>query len=246
MDYKIWDIHVHNWSVFADPDIFERHLKETGVDHLTLLGPLTGGLDPSPLDVERSNTSTVDYITRFGPRVSGLCYVNPSHPEHALNEWLRCETRGMIGLKIWVGTLCDDHRVDPVLRDVFSKGRPVIIHAWRKTDGNLPGESNADHVVRLAKRHPTGKIVMAHMAGDWEYGLKAVRDFPNIWVDFAGTINEAGAYEMAIREVGEDRILFGTDGPADYYHCLARVLKASITGRAKRKILFENAQRLFS
>lgn len=246
MDYRVWDIHVHNWAGFADPDVFARHLKETGVDRLTLLGPLTGGVDPSPIDVERSNASTLDYTKRFGPCVSGLCYVNPTYPEHALAEWQRCAALGMIGLKIWVSTLCDHRKVEPVLLDVFSQDRPVLIHAWRKSGGNLPGESTADHVARLAKRHPTGKIIMAHMAGDWEYGLKAIRDLPNVWVDFAGTINEAGAYEMAVKELGEDRVLFGTDGPADYYHCLARVLNASIPEEAKRKILFENSQTLFS
>jgi len=237
---------VHNWDCFANPATFARHLKETGVERLTLLGPLEGGLNPSPVQIEQSNARTLDYMRRFGPRVSGLCYVNPAHSEHALAEWQRCASLGMIGLKLWVSIFCDDRRVDPVLQDVFAKDRPVLIHAWRKRDGNLPGECTADHVVRLAKRYPAGKIIMAHMAGDWEYGIKAVRDLANVWVDFAGTINEAGAYEMAVKELGENRILFGTDGPADYYHCLARVLNASLTSRAKRKILFGNADQLFS
>jgi len=244
-EFKIWDMHVHNWGCFASPDVLSRHLEETHVDRVTLLGPLEGGVNPSPAEVARSNDRTLAFVERFAPRVNGLCYINPEYPEHALAEWGRCRSRGLIGLKIWVATLCDDAKLEPVLQEVLAQQCPVLIHAWRKVDGNLPGESSADHVARLAARYPTGKFIMAHMAGDWEYGLKAVRHLPNVSVDFAGTVNEAGAYEMAVSELGDDRILFGTDGPADFFHCLARVRHATISMNSKRKILFENASRLF-
>jgi hypothetical protein len=81
---------------------------------------------------------------------------------------------------------------------------------------------------------------MAHIGGDWEYGVKAIRDCANVRVDFAGSVNEWGAYEMAVRELGEDRVIFGTDMPADYLENLGRVLQGSFPDDVQAKILAGN------
>ena len=49
---------------------------------------------------------------------------------------------------------------------------------------------------------------MAHMGAQFEHGLHAVADCPNVAVDYAGTVNEKGAYETALRLLGPDRIVF--------------------------------------
>jgi predicted TIM-barrel fold metal-dependent hydrolase len=244
--YKVWDVHVHNWLSLATLDAFEAFLAETGVSMVTVLGPLLGGYEPSPLEVENSNNRTLECMRRFPSQVRGLCYVNPQHRKHSLEEWRRCSLQGMDGIKLWVATLCSDARAEPVLAAAFDAGKPVLVHCWRKATGNLPHESTPDHVLEAAEKFPHGKFIMAHFGGDWEYGLRCIRDAKNVFADFSGTINEAGAYERAFEELGEDRVLFGTDGPANYHVCLQRVLGLPVPAATKRKILFENAARLFN
>ena len=61
-----------------------------------------------------------------------------------------------------------------------------------------------------------------------------------MWVDFSGTINEYGAYELAVQELGEDRVVFGTDLPADFHGNLGRVLEGNWPQVTLRKILCDN------
>jgi predicted TIM-barrel fold metal-dependent hydrolase len=152
----------------------------------------------------------------------------------------------MDGIKLWVATVCSDARAEPVLAAAFDAGKPVLVHCWRKATGNLPHESTPEDVLDAAEKFPHGKFIMAHFGGDWEYGLRCIRDAKNVFADFSGTINEAGAYERAFEELGEDRVLFGTDGPANYHVCLQRVLGLPVTPATKKKVLFENAARLFN
>ena len=65
----------------------------------------------------------------------------------------------------------------------------------------------------LAERHPTAKLICGHTGGDWEQGIRAVRAQPNISVDLGGGDPVAGITEMAVRELGPERVLYGSDAP---------------------------------
>jgi len=73
-------------------------------------------------------------------------------------------------------------------------------------------------------------IVMAHYnLGDWEFGLKAVRDTPNIYPSTGGSGLAAGYIEAGVREVGTERIIFGSDNSI----CggMAKICNVDISGR---------------
>ena len=86
---------------------------------------------------------------------------------------------------------------------------------------------------------------MAHIGGDWEYGIKAVRHCPNVSIDTSGSIAHTGMLRMCIRELGAERVVWGTDMPgADLLYTLAKIDTAPITEAQKTKMLSTNAQRL--
>jgi hypothetical protein len=66
-------------------------------------------------------------------------------------------------------------------------------------------------------------------------------------IDVAGFDPTAGAVEMAVRELGADRIVFGSDaGIRSFASQLAKVLGAEIPEQAKRQILSGNLRRLMA
>ena len=101
-------------------------------------------------------------------------------------------------------------------------------------------------VAELARRYPGGSFIMAHMGAQFEHGLHAVMDCPNLAVDYAGTINEKGAYETALHLLGPDRIVFGTDMPSCFYTNAGRVLELEVPDRLKQGIFADNFLRRVS
>ena len=70
-------------------------------------------------------------------------------------------------------------------------------------------------------------------------------DCPNVAVDYAGSINEKGAYETGLELLGPDRVLFGTDMPGGcYYTNVGRVLELDTTDRVKQMVFADNILRI--
>ena len=109
----------------------------------------------------------------------------------------------------------------------------------------MPTESEPKQLVALARRHPETNFLMAHAGGDWERGLRTVRDLPNIYPDTCGNDPEAGFTELAVRLVGAERLVFGSDANGRSFGSqLAKVTGAEITEEQRRLILSENLLRL--
>ena len=86
---------------------------------------------------------------------------------------------------------------------------------------------------------------MAHFGAQFEHGLRAIEHCPNVAVDYAGSINEKGAYEMALDLLGSERILFGTDLPgADYFVNAGRVLRLEVDDAVKQQVFSGNIERI--
>src|SRR5258708_19551183 len=87
---------------------------------------------------------------------------------------------------------------------------PILQHTWLKTGGNEPGESTPYDVVALARRHPDVHFVCVHTGGDWERGIRIIRDTKNVSAEIAGSNPTAGFVEMAGRGLGAERVIYGS------------------------------------
>lgn len=151
----------------------------------------------------------------------------------------------MIGVKLWVAHRCSAPELDPVIALATELQVPVFQHTWLKTTGNLPGESTPADIAKLAARHPAAKLICGHTGGNWEIAIPEVRPYPNVWVDLAGFDPTAGVTEMAVRELGAERVLYGSDAPGrSFASQLAKVTGADLSASQKALILGENLQRL--
>lgn len=166
----------------------------------------------------------------------------------AVDRWLRDgPMKGVYFPGGGPGSLaCSDPSLVPLVERVIECKGVIMQHTWNKTGGKQgPGESTPAELAELAARYPEQVFICAHAGGEWEQGLRAVRDTPNVWIETSGFDATAGFIEMAVREVGEDRIVFGSHLPTRSLGTeLTKVTAAGIGEEAKRKILGANFRRL--
>ncbi len=249
----VWDGHCHLVEVGGDtPEQrmteLVKHSDRLGIERsVVFMGyPLVN--DPSPEQLREQNDQVMRAVRAFPDRTLSFAYLNPKHLAFSLEEFDRRVRDGpMVGIKLWTALRCNAPELDPIIDRAASAGAAIYQHTWLKVTGNLPGESTPFDVAELAQRHPKATIICGHAGGDWELGIRAIREFKNVWIDVAGFDPTAGAVEMAVRELGADRIVFGSDaGIRSFASQLAKVLGAEVGEAAKRQILSGNLRRLLT
>lgn len=166
---------------------------------------------PTYEQVKTANEDLRQVIHEHPERIAGYCYVNPRHGEQALIDYRRrIESEEMIGLKLWVATLCDDPLTFPFIEASIAYRVPILIHAWDKTIGQLAYESTATHVANLAERYPEAHIIMAHFAGKAET-VDLIAPYKNVYTDTSGTPIGYGDTKIAVDCLGVERVIFGSD-----------------------------------
>ena len=250
---EIWDLHCHLSNVAGNtPEQRLGKLLEyadrMGVSRLCVYMGLTWSYDPSPDDFRRQNDEVLAAIARWPDRAFGFVYLNPKHVRESIDELNRCVADGpMVGVKLWVARHASAPELDPIVARATELKAVVFQHTWIKITGNLPGESTPMHLAALAVRHPGAKLICGHTGGDWEQGIRAVRAHKNIAVDLGGGDPVAGITEMAVRELGPERVIFGSDvAGRSFASQLAKVHGAEIPDDAKQLIFAGNLKRLLT
>jgi hypothetical protein len=254
------DAHGHYGRyVHADPLVGEfssgpaetvvARAKACGVEW-TLVSPLAGLL---PRGRVTAVAPANEAAFREVPAVRGLLQyviVNPLQPETYEQARRMLQTPWCVGIKIHP----EEHayRIADHGEELFSffeeVGAPVMTHSG--CPNSLPAE-----FVPFANRHPGARVLLAHLgngAGDngrVDLQVRAVQAarHGNLWVDTSSARSILpGLVEWAVREIGAERLLFGSDTPL--YHVAlqrARIEAAEISPEARRLILRENAVKFF-
>jgi predicted TIM-barrel fold metal-dependent hydrolase len=255
--YGAWDNHSH---IAGGPgktpservDNLLKLADRVGVERLCLhLGMEVSdkNTSPTPGQIRQDNDAVLEAVRHAGNRAVGYVYLNPNHLEFSLQEFDRCVRDGpMVGVKLWVAKRCSAPELDPIVRRAAEHKAVIYQHTWLKVgNGNGPGESTPFDVVELAKRHPDVRLLCGHAGGDWERGIRAIRSTKNVLLEIAGSDPTSGFVEMAVRELGADRIVYGSDVHGrSFASQLAKVRGADIPDSAKRLILRENLRGLLA
>lgn len=249
----IWDLHCHLSGV-PGTTVQERldqmliYADRMKVERMVYFMGLTWSSNPTPDDFRKQNDEVLEALRLAPQRLLGFAYVNGNYPQESLAEIERCVAQGpMVGIKLWTARRCSDPEMDPLILRCSELQAVVYQHTWMKSQGNQPGESTPLDVVELARRHPHARIICGHTGGDWTRGIRAVRSTPQITIDLGGSEPTAGFVEMAVRELGADRILYGSDcGGRSFASQLAKVYGAPITSEQRQLILGQNLRRLLA
>ncbi len=250
-NWRIWDLHCHLNGFDGDTPSAKaaeilRFADRMGVERLCVFMGYPFSYNPVPDDLRAQNNQVLEALRVGRERMLGFAYLNPNHLDFSLAELDRCVRDGpMVGVKLWVAKRASARELDDIVERASALKAAIFQHAWFKVGGNLAGESTPLDVAELARRHPSAKIICGHTGGEWESGIRAVRGLSNVMVDTAGSDPTSGFVEMAVREVGAKRILYGSDiGGRSFGSQLAKVMGADLTDDERALICGDNLRRL--
>jgi predicted TIM-barrel fold metal-dependent hydrolase len=252
--FRIWDIHSHLHSVPGDTpearmEVLIRCADRLGIERLILSQGYSADLHPTPDQLREENNRVMRAVRRFPERAYGSVYLSPSFLDFSLQEFDRCVRDGpMVGIgELEADKRCNAPELDPIVERAISMKAPILQHTWLKLDGNEPGESSPYDLVELARRHPQASFICAHTGGDWERGIRVIRDTKNICAGIAGFDPTSGVVEMAVRELGPERVEYGSDvGGRSFASQLAKAMGADIPDSEKELVLGGNLRRLLA
>ena len=239
-DIPVFDAHAHvgGRTMLDDPpvDVQVAEMERLGIDVAAVSSAraLAG-------DIERGNDEVADAIRRFPGRFLGYAHVSGNYPETMIGELERCfALDGFRGIKLYqVGPAYDDPVFDPVWAFAAERGAPVLAHTW---GGDLTGFD------RAAEQHPTVACLAGHTGSGFAYQpyIEAALRAPNLYLDLTYSREHTNMIEHIVERVGAERIVWGSDAPCfSMSQQLAKLLFARIPDDAKRKIIYDNAARLF-
>jgi predicted TIM-barrel fold metal-dependent hydrolase len=250
--FRIWDVHSHLHSVPGDTpeermDVVIRCADRLGIERILLSQGYSADEHPTPDQLRAENDRVLRAIRRFPDRAYGSVYLSPNHLDFSLKEFDRCVRDGpMIGVgELEADKRCNAPELDPIVERAVAMKVPILQHTWLKTEGNFPGESTPEDLVELARRHPDAHFICAHTGGDWERGIRMIRATKNISAGVAGFDPTSGVVEMAVRELGAERVVYGSDvGGRSFGSQLGKVMGAEISDSARELVLGANLRRL--
>ena len=185
--------------------------------------------------VRRENDWVAEQVARYPGRLISFCSVNPLK-HYALQEVRRCGEQGRHrGLKLHLGNSDVDLRqpaharaVAAVFAEANRQKLPVVVHLWTdpsfETQGGAHAQAFLDHVLPSA---PDVTVQVAHMAGGGRATQPALKVFADaiaagdprarrLYFDVATLTGGETPQNLRLdvermRQIGLDRILFGTD-----------------------------------
>jgi len=192
------------------------------------------------------DNSLVRRAVRMHPkRFVGYVWPNP-HDVGALSLVKESVRRwGFKGIKLHPlvhAFLPTDEEVRPIIEFAGKERIPVAIHSGH------PPFSLPWSIGELAELYPDVRIVMLHMGhGHGVYiqaAINTAKKHDNIILETSG-VSMHSKIKEAVKEVGEGRVVFGSDYPFhDYSVELQKVYVAGLTEGEKELVLYENAKRL--
>lgn len=214
---------------------------------LTIVSPLTALKPRFRADSVAGNIEAARVVAQT-PGLKQYVVIDPLRPQtYAQAEEMLAQPQ-CVGIKIHPeehGYLIRDH-ARPIFEFAARHHAIVLTHSSEKN-------SLAADFIPWANEFPEARLILAHIGCGWDgdltHQVRAIQQsrHGNVFADTSSARSiTPGLIEWAVREVGVDRVLFGTDTPL--YHSAmqrARIEHADLSDDAKRQILRDNALRLF-
>ena len=207
---------------------------------------------------KQGNDYVLESVARFPNRFVGFITL----PWNSSNEVLKEFERGIASGAKGVGELAFYHQplrqnifqqVDPLAQTLEQKNLPLLLHINEPIGHNYPGKVDIDFkaLQHFIVSHPKLTIILAHWGGGFFFfelmpEIKKITE--NVFYDTAASslLYHHRVYEVALKIVGEERILFGSDFPLLTPKKYFKEMGMTITSEeVLKKIKGENARRLF-
>ena len=244
---EVIDLHAHLGPYFnmhipshGAADIV-RNMDLCGIDKAVISTTLS-----FDTDIALGNTMMLEALDSFPGRLYGACGVSGNYPELSLAELERTFRRpDVVMIKVHPsGSKCrlDDRRMNGIFEFASARRLFVLVHTWLDNDPY----GNQDLFAGVAAAHPEIKWVMGHSGGPYGsvHAVELAHKTGNIYLDITLSMCPARQIEFFVREVGSERVLFGTDSPfLDPRPQVGRVALAEIFQQDRVNIFGANARR---
>ena len=165
------------------------------------------------------------------------------------------------GIKIFPGhdpIYPTDKRLIPVLKLCLKYDYPIVIHTgWNSNNPEAARYNNPKHIVKIAKKFPKLKIVIAHYFWpEVEYCYQVTEGLKNIFFDTSGLADKEVIKETGLKKIKSilrmtiknkpESVVFGSDYPMGKFKSHIALINAlKINQKEKRNVFWKNAVRLF-
>lgn len=212
-----------------------------------VIGPGSGLelIKDDPTMIRRANEAAAELVS-LDPELFILgVSPDPFHLDDSLalvEEWVRQRGARIIGEIVpYIGKY---DREGPAMDAIYEQA--VALDVPLNNHSSTPEDSAA--VDRLASRHPNARIILAHVGGTWAWrqGVEVARRHDNVWLDTSGWVMVAGgSMEVALRELGASKFVFGIDYPlCDIDSWIARLERLPLSDSDRERIAWRNAAEL--
>ena len=249
INYKVIDFHTHMGLEYClyypdhDADSMVKTMDENNIEFI-VCAPCEDLFDGSSERIQITSA-----MKKYPAQIRGYYCVNPilGVDTNEIRAAFR-ENPGYVGLKF----LPDYHRTEltnpvyaPAMELANEHHMLVLSHTWGVS---MNGEScnSADKVIGILERYPNITFVMGHsIQGQVDDAISIAKQYPNAYLDLCDTCRLNGVVEKMVREVGAEKIVFGTDAPMQsHLFQMGCVLGAKISDNEKKLILRDNALRI--
>ena len=214
---------------------------------LTIVSPLSALLPRFQADAALGNIEAARIVAQT-PGLRQYVVIDPRRPETFAQAEEMLAQPQCVGIKIHPeehGYPIREH-ARPIF-EVAARHRTVLL-----THSSEQNSLAADFVP-WANEFPEVRLILAHIGCGWDgdpaHQVRAIQQtrHGNVYADTSSAKSiTPGLIEWAVRAIGADRVLFGTDTPL--YHAAmqrARIDQADLSDGEKRQILRDNAGELF-
>ena len=238
-------VHVHEWSFNADQpeyrvDYVIKVMDEVGIDKSIIMDSLAYiGVDQT-----KSNDETRKAVEAYPDRLIGFANIKPqlgigicrAEIDRTVGGW------NFRGIKLHAAVdqypANSEAIVYPIIETAIRYDVPVWFHT-----GHQP-YATPTLLGNLARAFPEAKIICGHMGQGMFYdAILAARRHPSLYLE----ISQQGehSFEAACREIGADRLIFGSDAPYGHPGGIKRMVEAAaLSDEEKRQILGGNIAHL--
>ncbi len=245
---EIIDLHAHLGPYFnmhipaSSASAIVKAMDSCGIDKAMISTTLSWDSD-----LVLGNSMMLEAVAAHPGRLYGACSVSGHYPELSLAELDRTfAARDVVMVKIHPsGSRCrlNDRRMNGIFDFAARRHLLVLVHTWLDNDPY----GNQDIFAGVAADYPEIPWLMAHSGGPFGsvHAVELARQAENILLDITLSMCPAQQIEFFVREVGSERVIFGTDNPfIDPRLQVGRVALADISDQDKLNIFGINARRL--
>lgn len=217
--------------------------EKNGIKHYMIFSVAT-----TPHQVHSINTFIAQCAKESQGLMTGLGTLHPDS-EDIEGDIAEIKELGLKGVKLhpdFQHFRADDPKCDKIY-SLCEGTLPILLH----TGDTRYNFSNPDRVKPVLEKHPNLTVIGAHFGGwsCWKQAAEELSKFSNFYVDCSSTFHWLTPTECRelVYKYGSDRVLFGSDFPMwEYHEEIKSFFEMELSDEDNKKILYENAIKLFS